>query len=268
MRDGHCSRKFPQPIHRDTTPVQRECGRRYCYYCPRECDQYTVPYLPDLALLFDAHVNIVKIVAEEWSAYLLKYAAKAPPGGTLHLSPQELFELGFADADVYAQAAATQFATTFIYQPAELALLALSIPIFRLSRCVYFVDLRSPERRTRIANDNDHHSQPRLSSQQAYGDRPQKVHRGVNIANMICVDFHRSIVTLSKYQTSKLPGKFSKQKWLVAQNAWASPEVDPVLCPINAHAVEEKLQVPAEVRHVYIYHVHFSVRRHQCVVCH
>ena len=258
MKAGHCSRKFPQPIHLITTPQQRDCGRRFCYYCPRECDRSTVPYLPDLALLFDAHVNLVKVVAEEWSAYLLKYAAKSPPGGTLHLSPQELFVLGFATANAYSLAIATQFATTHVYQPAELALLACGIAVFRLSRVVAYVDLRPPERRTRITSDREFHSDPRLSSQQAYGERPNKVHRGVVIANMICVHFHRSIMTLSKSETKRLPGKFDNHKWRAAQAAWGSTLVDPAHCPVDADAAEEKCGTPAQVR------ITLNATRHSC----
>lgn len=248
MKGGHCARRFPQPIHHDTMPMPRECGRRYCYYCPRECDRFTVPYLPDLALLFDAHVNLVKVVAEEWSAYLLKYAAKPPPAGVLHLSPQELFKLGFIDVDVHALAVATQFATTHVYQPAELALLATDTAVFRISRIVIFVDLRPPERRTHIVSERAAHARPRISSQQAYGDRPNKVHRNVSIANMVCVTFHRCIMTLSRSETKRLPGKFNRHKWQAAQAAWGATHVDPALCPVDADAAEALRGVPAEVR--------------------
>ena len=63
--EGHCKLPFPQPLHLDVDPVFRPQKRRYMYRCPRACDQRTVSWLPELGLLFDAHVNIVKIVDEE-----------------------------------------------------------------------------------------------------------------------------------------------------------------------------------------------------------
>jgi hypothetical protein len=69
LREGRCSLLFPHRLHDSSTPILRTEKRRYLYGCPRPVDQYTVPFLPELALLTDAHYNIVKVVSEEWSTY-------------------------------------------------------------------------------------------------------------------------------------------------------------------------------------------------------
>ena len=147
----------------------------------------------------------------------------------------------------FGSALATQFATMQVYQPAVLALMATDTALFRISRHVAFLDLR-PLKRTRVFNDHARFAHPRLSNEQTYGDRPRKMHRGVDIANMICITFHTSIVTLSQHQTKKLRGKLSNLKWLAALDAWLSAEVDATLCPLDADAAEERPHIPLEVR--------------------
>jgi hypothetical protein len=84
-----------------------------------------------LGLLFDAHVNVVKIVDEEWSSYILKYSAKPPPTGDLDLRQEDILALGMPNTNVWTAAVAHRFAVTSIYQPAELALIAADMPIFK-----------------------------------------------------------------------------------------------------------------------------------------
>lgn len=107
-KTARCSLLFPNPQHDSPEPVLRQGKRRYQYHSPRQCDKWTVSFLPDIALLLDAHSNIVKIVREEWSSYLLKYAAKPSPCGDLHLRVHDLFLLGCNHVDVYQQAVASR----------------------------------------------------------------------------------------------------------------------------------------------------------------
>jgi hypothetical protein len=157
IRDGHCKLLFPQPLHNSSTPSLRDDARRCKYYCSRECDRMTVPSLPDLGLLFDAHCNIAKVVAAEWSSYLVKYAIKSNPAGDLLHRDNDLFRLGFADVSIYQGAVATRFATTQIYQPAQLALVAAGVSTFRTSRSVKFVNVAPPEmRRLRVSKNSQY----------------------------------------------------------------------------------------------------------------
>jgi hypothetical protein len=98
-------------LHEQRTPALGDGKRRYRYTCYRECDRWTERYLPELALLLDAHVSIEKVVAEEWSSYLLKYATEPNPTSTLHLTEPEMLSLGFQHENVYSRAVA-RFATT------------------------------------------------------------------------------------------------------------------------------------------------------------
>lgn len=82
----------------------------------------TVSYFPELSVLADGHSNVVNIVNEDWSVYMLKYSAKAVPTGDLALSDEQLFKLAFADKDEYSQVIAARYAKMQVYSPTELAL--------------------------------------------------------------------------------------------------------------------------------------------------
>ncbi len=73
--EGHdrpqCKRGFPHNIKTDTIPHIDPTTGRYVYYCPRECDRHVVPYHPRLLLYADAHVNLQRVVQEQWSFYMM-----------------------------------------------------------------------------------------------------------------------------------------------------------------------------------------------------
>ena len=104
-------------------------------------DQWTVPTLPDLALLFDAHTNFVKVVPAEFSQYLLKYTVKLPPGGPLAYEMDELFALGIPSKDAYTQMVQSCIAQHTVYTAADLALLARNEPVFTMDCQVDYVDI-------------------------------------------------------------------------------------------------------------------------------
>jgi hypothetical protein len=64
-------------------PHMRETCCRYQYISPRRCDEYVVSTHWLLALLIDAHTNMVLCVQEAWSIYLLKNTMKALSSGSL-----------------------------------------------------------------------------------------------------------------------------------------------------------------------------------------
>jgi hypothetical protein len=84
-QDGTCAFHFPVPIHTSKVPCLRAEANRYMYYCPREQDRFTVPTIPEIALLADAHTNVLKVVPGEWSRYMLKYHTKPPAQDSLKL---------------------------------------------------------------------------------------------------------------------------------------------------------------------------------------
>ena len=227
MRDGHCKLGFPQPLHDEMSPALRECERRYKYNCPRECDRYTVPWLPDLALLFDAHVNLVKIIRAEWSSYLLKYTTKPNPVGQLSLHEHELLQLGFENVDQYQRAVASRFATSTVYQPAQLALVAMDVPTFRLSRVIAFVDTRPPERRTLSTRTTNNNIRPKPDAQYGYEHRPRWLVRGQDLTHSPCHPFHRSVrIYTFNALVSAVPGgrsHVSKDRWEYAIAQFDAP---------------------------------------------
>jgi hypothetical protein len=219
MRDGYCRLHFPHLLHESRTPVLGTCKRRYQYACFRKCDRWTVPFLPELALLLDAHVNVVKIVAEEWSNFLLKYATKPNPAGTLHLTEPEMLSLGLQNENVYSRAVATHFATTQIYQPAQLALISIDTPTFNTTRRIQYVDIMPPEARLKRLRTMQRYATPRADDQQAYGQRPTRTVDDVNMRAMICCDFHRREQCFSRSQLNS-HSKVVPQKWSAAKAAW------------------------------------------------
>lgn len=216
--DGHCKLGFPQPLHDSHLPVLRDEKRRYKYRCPRQCDQRSVSMVPELGLLFDAHVNVVKVVDEEWSAYILKYSSKPPPSGDLDLRVEDVVNLGIRDSTVWKKAVAHRFAVTHVYQPAELALVATSTPIFHKSRTVSFVNINPLEERCKRA-DVFAYGTPRAEDQMGYCQRPDSYvltnpYTGhlVDFKTVRCVDFHRQVVLYSKYQLNAL-SKVNDDDW-------------------------------------------------------
>jgi hypothetical protein len=235
IRDGYCRLHFPQPLHESRTPVLGTCKRRYQYACYRECDRWTVAYLPDLALLLDAHVNVAKVVAEEWSFYLLKYATKPDPNGSLHLTPPEMLSLGFQNENVYSRAVAVRFATTQIYQPAQLALIAMDAPTFRTSRKIQYVNIMPPESRLKRIRSMQRYASPRADDQQAYEQRPTWTVDNVVMPAMICCNFHRRVQCFSRSQLNN-QSKVVPQKWAAALAAWNTDKglaCRAELCPVN-----------------------------------
>jgi hypothetical protein len=200
LRDGRCTRLFPQPLHDSSTPTLRAEKRRYIYRCPRPVDQYTVPFVPELALLTDAHCNVVKVVSEEWSSYLCKYTCKPNPPGTPALTDEHALALALPEADVLSRAIAMRFATMHVFQPAQLALTAMDIPTFRTSRVVTWVNILPPASRLTTARRGAKRTfaRPRLDDQAAYETRPHYTLRGTAIGGLTCCDFRKALLVHEK----------------------------------------------------------------------
>ena len=99
---------------------------------------------------------------------MLKYSTKQNPTGSLRLAPNQLLALGFEQADVYRRAVALRSASTQIYQPAQLALIATDTPTFRISSVTMYVNILPPDARlTRRKYINRFASAMRLDDQGA-----------------------------------------------------------------------------------------------------
>jgi hypothetical protein len=68
------------------------------YYTLCYEDQNVVPFHPTLLILCGAHLNIICITSSYWSLYLLKYAMKCKPHGTLNLNKKNVKRFNLQNA--------------------------------------------------------------------------------------------------------------------------------------------------------------------------
>lgn len=109
-------------------------------------DRFTVPTLPDLALLFDAHTNFVKVVPSDFAEYLLKYTCKFPPGGPLAFTIDELLDLGIPSQQEYERLTNACLAQHTVYTAADLALQARGEEVFAMDCTVEYVEVLPRQR--------------------------------------------------------------------------------------------------------------------------
>jgi hypothetical protein len=216
--DGTCAFRFPVPLHTCTTPHLRAEANRYMYYCPTEQDRFTVPTIPEIALLADAHTNVLKIVPGEWSRYMLKYHTKPPTQDSLKITHEQLALMGMPDADTFELAVAARFAQTRVYAEPELALFATRTPLFTLSTPVHFVNIRKAVLATVITT--------RTFAGTVYNDLDRYTARprfclpdGPHTEDLSCLQFHEKIQSLTKSQAKLMCSEFSPQLHAMAKRA-------------------------------------------------
>jgi hypothetical protein len=211
-QDGTCAFHFPVPIYTSKVPCLRAEANRYMYYCPREQDGFTVPNILEIALLADAHTNVLRVVPGEWSIYMLKYHTKPPAQDSLNTTHEHLAFMGRPDADVFELAVAARFAQPRIYAAPEMALFATCTPLFTLSRPVHFVHIKKPLLATVMTTKsfagtvyNDLHR---------YTSRPRfLLPDGSNTSNLSisCLQFHEKIECLTNSQANAMCSQFCSQ---------------------------------------------------------
>ncbi len=76
LRTLVCQNGFPQKVQLSREPLLDSVTGRYTYYCPHPSHRNVVPYCPAIALVWNAHHNVQRIVQTTWSFYLMKYAMK------------------------------------------------------------------------------------------------------------------------------------------------------------------------------------------------
>ncbi|KAG2496073.1 hypothetical protein HYH03_005992 [Edaphochlamys debaryana] len=88
---------FPWKPYNSPTPTVDPTCRRYVYFRPSWAHRNVSPYHPTVALLWGAHMNIQRITSTDWSFYVLEYALKAEPCGTLKLENLSHVALGLPE---------------------------------------------------------------------------------------------------------------------------------------------------------------------------
>ncbi len=96
--NGNYGFGFPFASHVEPNYFFNKETNRWEYYRPQYEDQNVVPYHSTLLLLWGAHLNILCITSFYWSFYLLKYAIKCEPHGTLNLNTKNVERLNLQNA--------------------------------------------------------------------------------------------------------------------------------------------------------------------------
>ncbi|KAG2482459.1 hypothetical protein HYH03_018605 [Edaphochlamys debaryana] len=157
-QEGPCRYKFPFAPHQSLTPELDPETQAYKYYRPSWPHRNVVPYHPVLALLWGAHMNLQRINSSNWSFYVLKYAMKAEPTGSLRLDPASCVALGLEDERLedgtaapasYFHRLVTAFLTSTTISPSLAFLACAGISTVEMSAAVTAVDTSPPAVRTR-----------------------------------------------------------------------------------------------------------------------
>lgn len=82
---GPCQHGFPYAQQLDRLPKYNEVTMKHEYMRLGYEDRNVVPYHPLCLLLWGAHMNVQRITHAAFSRYLLKYALKCEPNGTLNM---------------------------------------------------------------------------------------------------------------------------------------------------------------------------------------
>lgn len=154
---GNCQKGFPYPPNNDGSKLDISTNK-WIYARPfvgqqngDSMNRNVVPYHPILALLWNAHSNILRITAEAWSFYVLKYATKMEPCGFLDLDIQIAKQLHFTDSVSENQ---LKLITGLVLQrpisPTEAAFNSLQMPVIQFSDTCHFIGSAPPELRSRI----------------------------------------------------------------------------------------------------------------------
>lgn len=144
--NGQCREGYPYAANRAGTVFDRQRGL-YKYLRMGPADSKIVPYHPLLLLLWNGGCNVQRITNCAWSKYVLKYAAKAEPTGSLDIDVNTAAQLGICGVSEqrirFASAAVLSKAIT----PSETACIAAGIPIIQTSYKVTYVDVTPPAKR-------------------------------------------------------------------------------------------------------------------------
>lgn len=160
-KHGACARGFPFASNEFGTFFDN-VSEKWVYARPfvgrpdqLSVNRNVVPYHPAVALLWNAHTNLLRITAESWSFYVLKYATKMEPTGFLDIDVELAQKLCF-NSDVSHEQLKLISATilTKPIAPPEAAHNMLQYSIIELSDSPHFVNTAPPSMRSRATLRN------------------------------------------------------------------------------------------------------------------
>jgi hypothetical protein len=93
-----------------------------------------------LLLLWGAHLNILRITSFYWSFYLLKYAIKCEPHGTLNLNTKNVECLGLQNASNIQLELISSFIISKPISPTKATFICLDIQITHKSQTMKCID--------------------------------------------------------------------------------------------------------------------------------
>jgi hypothetical protein len=132
-RNGTSRFGFPFASHVEPNSFFNKETNKWEYYKPRYEDQNVVSYHPTLLLLWGVHFNVLHITSSYWSFYLLKYAMKCEPPGTLNLNYKNGERLGLQNESKLQLQLISSFIISKPMSLAEGTLICLNIPIIHKS---------------------------------------------------------------------------------------------------------------------------------------
>jgi hypothetical protein len=202
---------------------------RFKYVCPRERDRCTVPYHPALSLLCDAHVNVIKVVAEEWIKYLLKYATQREPTG--YLKAHELpLQCALHSLDPIHRDVALGFIQVTPWSANEQTSYATDTPIFETSSIVSHIDSKPPHIRTMLVHNHGFGGDSRADWTEMYDSRPDVLVNSRSLLQYSFEDFWRLLKPLHVNEMKKNDCLDMDLFSLALQNQADNPGCEPASC--------------------------------------
>ncbi len=137
---NQCKYGFPFNAHLEHCPKFNNYTNHWEYYRPRHEDYNVVPYHASLLLLWGVQLNIQRIISSYWSYYLLKYAMKCEPHGTINLN-KKIRTITFKGRIRHTNT----IHFFFYYQQT-----CLEIPMVKKSKVVQYIDSKPPQPCTKL----------------------------------------------------------------------------------------------------------------------
>jgi hypothetical protein len=235
---------------------------RFKYVCPRESDRFTIPYLPALSLLCDAHVNIIKVVAEEWIKYLLKCATKRGPTG--YLKAHELpLQCALHSLDPIDREVALRFIQVTPWSANEQTLYATDTPIFETSSIVSHIDSKPPHLRTMLVHNHGFGGDSRADWTEMYESRPDVLVTSRSLLQYSFEDFWRLLKPLNVNEMKKI-GCFDINLFSLAlQHQADNPGCEPAscFCPLMACKYRTAFDSALNTQHILLLQDHNELVR-------
>jgi predicted ATPase len=145
-----CKYGFSWPEHSGPKSAFWAEKMRWIYYRHSYEDRNVVPYQPLILILWGAHMNFQRVTADAWSHYLLKYAFKCEPAGSLNLDLEAAKSLGLHGLTHTQMRAVSAFCLTKPMSPYEAAMASMELSIVDRSSSVVTIDSAPPDCRSKI----------------------------------------------------------------------------------------------------------------------